>query len=178
MPFKRLFGVGALLFVAGPLQGAAVSGEVVLCVLAVGKFLYDLQRLQLAGDPDAGGCSTDSTGAPRPNRNRLPWRFLRATSWFANGHPSAALLDALGGSITYTLTSSLVLIYLIAAFFLASGATVIGLVFVDVLAVFDGFRSVSRYLRHEMIKDQGHDGTLVVYDRVLEDQKPDPNGLP
>ncbi len=29
-----------------------------------------------------------------------------------------------------------------------------------------------------MIKDQGHDGTLVVYDRVLEDQKPDPNGLP
>lgn len=135
MPFKRLFGVGALLFVAGPLQGAAVSGEVVLCVLAVGKFLYDLQRLQLAGAPDAGGCSTDSTGAPRPNRNRFPWRFLRATSWFANGHPSAALLDALGGSITYTLTSSLVLIYLIAAFFLASGATVIGLVFVDVLAV-------------------------------------------
>jgi hypothetical protein len=168
VPFKHLFAVGALLFVAGTLQGAAVSGEVVLGLLVGGKVLYDLRRLQVARDPDARGLFYRLYGSAETEPEPVPVAVPPGDP-VVRGRPprGAALLDALYRGTTYTLTSSVLVVYLVAGFFLAFGATTVGLVFVGVIAGFAGVRTVSRYLRYGTVEYRGYDGTLVVYDRVL-----------
>jgi hypothetical protein len=170
VPFERLFAVGALLFVAGPLQGAAVSGEVVLGVLVVGKFLYDLRRLQVSRDPDARGLFYRLYGSAETEPEPVPVEVPPGDPVVRDRPPrGAALLDAFGRGVTYTLTSPVLVVYLAAAFFLAFGATTVGLVFVGVVVAFAGVRAVSRYLRYGTVEYRGYDGTLVVYDRLLEE---------
>jgi len=170
VPFKRLFGVGALLFVAGPLQGVAVSGEVVLGILVVGKFLYDFRRFQVARDPDARGVFYRLYGSAETEPESVPVEVPPGDPIVRDRPPrGAALLDALGRGLTYTLTSSVLIVYFAAAFFLAFGATAVGLVFLGVVAVFAGVRAVSRYLRYGTVEYRGYDGTLVVYDWVLDE---------
>jgi hypothetical protein len=170
VPFKRLFAVGALLFVAGPLQGAAVSGDIVLAILVVGKLLYDLRRLQVARDPDARGLFYRLYGSAETEPEPVPVEVPPGDPVVRDRPPrGAALLDALGRGVTYTLTSSVLVVYLAAGFFIAFGATAVGLVFVGVVAVFAGIRGVSRYLRYGTVEYRGYDGTLVVYDWVLEE---------
>jgi hypothetical protein len=168
VPFKHLFAVGALLFIAGPLQGAAVSGEVVLGILVVGKLLYDLRRLQVARDPDARGLFYRLYGSAETEPEPVPVEVPPGDPVVRDRPPrGAALIDALYRGGTYTLTSCVLVVYLAAAFFLASGAMAVGLVFCGVIAVFAGVRAVSRYLRYGTVEYWGYDGTLVVYDRVL-----------
>jgi hypothetical protein len=168
VPFKRLFAVGALLFVAGPLQGAAVSGEVILGLLVAGKLLYDLRRLQVARDPGTRGLFYRLYGSAETELEPVPVEVPPGDPVVRTRPPrGVALLDALYCGSTYTLTSSVLVVYLAAGFFLAFGATAIGLVFVGVIAVFAGVRATSRYLRYGTVEYQGYDGTLVVYDRLL-----------
>jgi hypothetical protein len=170
VPFKRLFGVGALLFVAGPLQGAAVSGEVILALLVGGKFLYDLRRVQVARDPEKRGLFYRLYGSAETEPEPVPVEVPPGDPVVRERPPrAAALLDALYRGLTYTLTSSVLVVYLAAAFFLAYGATTVGLVFLGVAAVFAGIRAVSRYFRYGTVEYRGYDGTLVVYDRLLEE---------
>ncbi len=169
VPFKHLFAVGALLFVAGPLQGTAVSGEVVLGLLVGGKFLYDLRRFQVARDPDARGLFYRLYGSAETEPKPVPVEVPPGEPVVRARPPrAAALLDALYRGGRYTLTSSVLVVYLAAGFFLAFGATAVGLVFLGIVAVFASVRTVSRYLRYGTVEYRGYDGTLVVYDRVLE----------
>jgi hypothetical protein len=168
VPFKRFFGVGALLFVAGPFQGTAVSGEVVLGIVVVGKVLYDLRRLQVARDPDTRGVFYRLYGSAETEPEPVPVEVPPGDPVVRDRPPrGAALLDAFGRGLTYTLTGKASIVYLIAGFFFAFGVTAVGLGFLGVIAVFAGIRAVSRYLRYGTVEYRGYDGTLVVYDRVL-----------
>ena len=170
VPFKRLFGVGALLFVAGPLQGAAVSGEIVLGILVVGKLLYDLRRLQVKRDPDARGLFYRLYGSAETELEPVRVKVPPGDPVVRERPPQgAALLDALIHGVTYTLTSGVLVVYLVAAFLLASGVMAVGLVFVAAIATFASVRAVSRFLRYGTVEYRGYDGTLVVYDRMLEE---------
>lgn len=170
VPFKRLFAVGALLFVAGPLQGAAVSGKVVLALLVGGKFCYDLRRVQVAHDPERRGLFYRLYGSAETEPEPVPVEVPPGEPVVRERPPrAAALLDALYRGVTYTLTSSVLVVYLAAGFFLAFGAITVGLVFVGVICVFASVRAVSRYLRYGTVEYRGYDGTLVVHDRVLDE---------
>ena len=170
VPFKRLFGIGALLFVAGSFQGTAVSGEVVLGILVVGKFLYDLRRFQVARDPDARGVFYRLYGSAETEPEPVPVEVPSGDPLVRDRPPrDAAVLDALGRGVTYTLTSSVLVVYLAAAFFLTFGATAVGLVFLGGAAVFAGIRAISRYLRYGTVEYRGYDGTIVVYDWALDE---------
>jgi hypothetical protein len=168
VPFKRLFGVGALLFVAGPLQGTTMSGEIVLGLLVGGKVLYDLRRFQVARDPDARGLFYRLYGSAETEPDPIPVEVPSDDPVVCERPPrGAALADALVRGVTYTVTSAVLVLYLVAAFLLAFGVTHIGLMFVGGVVVFGGIRAASRYFRYGTVEYRGYDGTLVVYDRVL-----------
>ncbi|WP_277556078.1 DUF6498-containing protein [Halobaculum limi] len=168
VPFKRLFGVGALLFVAGPLQGSAVSGEAVLGLVVIGKLCYDLRRFQVARNPDARGLFYRLYGSAETEPNPVPVEVPPGEPLVRERPPrGAALFDAIYRGVTYTLTSGVLVVYLAAVFFLVFGATAVGSIALGIAAVFACVRAGSRYLRYGTVEYRGYDGTLVVYDRLL-----------
>jgi hypothetical protein len=107
-------------------------------------------------DPDARGVFYRLYGSAETELEPVPVEVPPGDSTVRIRPPrGAALLDALYRGVTYTLTSSVLVVYLAAGFFLAFGATAVGLVL------------VSRYLRYGTVEYRGYDGTLVVYDLVL-----------
>ena len=119
-------------------------------------------------DPDARGLFYRLYGSAETEPEPVPVEIPPGDPAVRDRPPrGAALLDALGRGVTYTLTSSVLVVYLAAALFLAFGATAVGLVFLGVVAVFAGVRAVSRYFRYGTVEYRGYDGTLVVYDWML-----------
>lgn len=168
--FQHLFGVGALLFVVGPLEGALASGGVLALVLA-GKLVYDLRSLQVARDDESRGLfyrlygSEETEIAPEPVT--VP---DEAPTYTARPRRAVAVADALFRGVTYTVSSGAAFGWVVAAglyaFAPASGLWLVPLA--GVLAALL-LRAVVRYLRYGTLEYRCHDGLLVVHDRLLDE---------
>ncbi|QLH77169.1 hypothetical protein HZS55_07615 [Halosimplex rubrum] len=165
-PFKYVFGVGTLLFVAGP---SGVDSGAVLALIVAGKLVYDLRTIQVERDPDRRGVfyrlygSKETEIEPEPVVEPDGDPLLRARPSRA-----VAVADALYRGILYTLTSTVVFLYAVAAF-LAVFALRLAAVPIAVVVAFGTLRAATRYLRYGPLEYRCYDGVLVAYDTLFDE---------
>jgi len=165
-PFKYVFGVGTLLFVVGP---SGVDSGAVLALIVAGKLAYDLRTIQVERDPDRRGVfyrlygSKETEIEPEPIVEPDGEPVVRARP-----ARSITVADALYRGVGYTLTSTVVFCYAVAAFF-AVFAPRLALVPVAVALAFGALRATTRYLRYGPLEYRGYDGALVAYDTLFDE---------
>lgn len=168
VPFRHLFGVGALLFVAGPVVGAAGTDAVLWAVLA-GKILYDLRSEQVARDGSKRGVFYRLYGSAETEIDPVPVEVPDADPALRARPPRrAAVADACYRGLTYTLSSGVLLLYAVAAAAAALGGS-LPVVATPLAAAF-GFllvRGTSRFLRYGTVEYRCYPDLLVVFDRSL-----------
>ncbi|MFC7136145.1 DUF6498-containing protein [Halobaculum litoreum] len=170
LPFMHLFGVGTLLFVAGPLEGSGVAGDVVLAAVVGGKLLFDLRTLRMERDPDSHGWLSQFFGSEEheidPESVVVPAGDPVVT---ARAPRTVAVVDALARGVTYSLSSGVLVVWLVAAFLIGIGAPSLAAVPLLVVLAFVAFRVFGRYLTYGSVEYRAYDGVLVVYDRLLDE---------
>lgn len=168
-PFKHVFGVGALLFVAGPLEGTIGSGALLALVVA-GKLAYDLRTIQVERDEDIQGIFYRLYGSAETEIDPIPVAEPDGEP-IVRARPSrrVAIADALYRGVGYTFTSAVFLCYVVAAVAASFGSLRFALVPLAVALGFTMFRAVSRYLRYGTLEYRCYSGILVEYDTFLEE---------
>ncbi|QPV64233.1 hypothetical protein I7X12_06325 [Halosimplex litoreum] len=165
-PFKYVFGVGTLLFVVGPF---GLDSGVVLALVVAGKLVYDLRTIQVERDPDRRGVfyrlygSKETEIEPEPVVEPDGDPVVRAQP-----PRTIAVADALYRGVVYTLTSTVVVCYAVAAF-LAVFALRLAAVPLAVVFAFGTLRTITRYLRYGPLEYRGYDGVLVAYDTLFDE---------
>ena len=165
-PFKYVFGVGTLLVVVGSfgLDSGAVLGLVV-----AGKLAYDLRTIQVEREPDRRGVFYRLYGSKETEIEPEPVAVPDGEP-VVHDQPSrrVAVVDALYRGVVYTLTSTVVVCYVLAAV-LAVFALRLAAVPLAVVAGFGALRAVTRYLRYGPLEYRCYDGVLVAYDTLFDE---------
>ncbi|WP_436929486.1 DUF6498-containing protein [Halosimplex halobium] len=164
-PFKYVFGVGTLLFVVGPF---GLDSGAVLALVVAGKLAYDLRTIQVERDPDRRGVfyrlygskETEIEPAPIPEPDGEPVAHVRPSR-------SVAVTDALYRGGFYTLTSPVVLCYVVAALLAVFAPSWLVAVPLAVVLAFGAVRATTRYLRYGTLEYRSYDGVLVAYDTLF-----------
>lgn len=166
-PFKAFFGIGTLLFIAGPF---GVDSGVVLAVIVAGKLIYDLRSIQVGHDEEKQGLfyrlygshETEIPAVPVVEPDGEPRIRVRPRRLIA-------VTDALYRGITYTLTSGVLLFYAIGVFLILFAPAQLVFVPLAIILIFATLRTVSRYLRYGTLEYHCYPGVLVAYDTLLDE---------
>lgn len=170
LPFMHLFGVGALVFLAGGLAGSGLAGDLVLGAVVAGKFAFDLRTLRVERDPDRrgwfyrlyGNAETEIEPEPVAVPEDEPLATIRAGR-------RVAVVDAAFRGLTYSLSSPVLVVWAIVIFLAGIGAwSLVGWPVLVVVA-FVGIRALGRYLAYGTVEYRAHEGVLVVHDRLLDE---------
>jgi len=166
-PFKSLFGVGTLLVVVG---SSGVDSGAALGLVVAGKLAYDLRAIQVERDPDRRGLFYRLYGSEETEIDPEPIVEPDGDPRFsARPSRTVALVDALYRGVRYTLTSTVAVCYVLAAFLAVVATPRVALAPVAVLAAVGTLRAATRYLRYGTLEYRGYDGTVVAYDTLFDE---------
>lgn len=168
VPFMQLFGVGALVFVAGGLAGSGLAGDAVLGLVVAGKLAFDLRTIQIERDPDRRGWVYRFYGSAETEIDPEPVAVPDGEP-LATIRPSlgAAVVDAAVRGLAYSLSSAVLVVWGIVVFLAGIGAWSLAIWPALALVALVGFRAGGRYLAYGPVEYRAYDGVLVVYDRLL-----------
>ncbi|WP_144902703.1 DUF6498-containing protein [Halobellus captivus] len=167
IPFKHVFAVGTLIFVAGSFD---VTSTAVLALIVGGKVIYDLRAIQVDRDDDKrgifyrlyGSAETEITPVRIAEPDAEPIVRIRPTRL-------TRVADALYRGFTYTVTSGVLLLYVIGALLATFAPLRLAAYPLVVILALAALRAGSWFLRYGTLEFRCYEHVLVAYDTWLDE---------